>query len=188
MKMKKGKPRRITLRQRCKDAIEWLEGGHYLFLQDIKLEEIPEYVFGRPSKFHNVYCVVALHLGDMGFSVNEIAGALRICRQTTTNWKNKYPHFLAAMEESEDLRLAWFERSLRGSASGATNGSATSIKFGLTNIRPDLYKNKQEFEGRVDTTVEEVGMSPDTAGKLSVNKRRELLEVLKQAGESDTDD
>jgi len=182
-----GKRTPPSLRKRCTAAIKWAKDGKYSFVEDMDLDNVPDYVFGRPSKYHPLYCLVVLHLGTMGYSVNEIARELKVCRQTTTNWKADYPDFLAAMKETKYLRQAYFETCMRGSASGTTAGNSATIKFALTNINKDEYKNTQVFEGRVDTTVEEVGMSADTAKKLDPKKRREIIDVLNRVSESDTD-
>ena len=183
----KGRGVSITVKRRVDAALKWAEDAQFFTIDEIEKVKKAPYITGRPTKYQPVYALVVLHLGTMGYSHNEIARELKICHRTLHNWKHEHSEFLHALEDAFKLREAYFETCLRGSAFGTTKGNSNAIKFALTNVNPDIYKNTQVFEGRVDTTVEEVGMSADTAKKLDPKKRREILDVLNRVSESDTD-
>lgn len=71
---------------------------------------------GRPSDYRPEYCDAVIEMGEQGFSVVEMAAALKVSRNTLeTNWPKDHPEFLEAFTHARVASQAWWERMGRES-------------------------------------------------------------------------
>jgi hypothetical protein len=120
---------------------------------------------GRPTKYDPAYCdAVVDHMKD-GASVTSFAASIGVCRDTISEWMSVHDEFSAAVKRGKAVCAAWWERTAR---SGATGGLAnpTLCIFGLKNMAPDEWREKQEIEHSGDvahtvTRIELVGVAPE---------------------------
>ena len=64
---------------------------------------------GRPSDYDPAYCDKVIELGALGKSYEQIASVLGVTYRTMLNWRDTYPDFFHAMEESKAREMAWWE-------------------------------------------------------------------------------
>jgi len=64
---------------------------------------------GRPTDYDPAYCDKVVELGALGKSYEQIASVLGVTYRTMLNWRDTYPDFFRAMEESKAREMAWWE-------------------------------------------------------------------------------
>ena len=102
----------------------------------------------RPTKYKPEYCeAVVAHMSD-GSSVTSFAAEIDVSRSTITEWCDNYPEFSAAVKRAKAKCAAWWERQGRMGASGEANVNPTLVIFGLKNMSPDDWRDKQEIDHR----------------------------------------
>ena len=110
---------------------------------------------GRPTKYKSEYCFAVIEHMREGASVTSFAAEIDVARSTINEWINTYPEFSESVSRAKAKCAAWWERSLRASATTG-QGNATSISFGLTNIAPDDWRHTRS----VDHSSSDGSMSP----------------------------
>lgn len=107
-------------------------------------EKRPE---GRPSKYKEVYCnEVIQHMAE-GASLTAFAGDIGVARSTINQWMEDHPEFSEAVHVAKAKCAAWWERAGRNIAIGNGGpGAATLAVFGMKNMAPDDWRDKQEVD------------------------------------------
>jgi hypothetical protein len=122
----------------------------------------------RPTSYKPAFCAKVVALGKRGKSKAQIAAALGVARQTLENWMNEHPAFLAAMEQSRDLALAWWEDQGQSGVWEKRGGRKLNASLWSRSMAarfPAEYResSKLELEGRL--TLEDLvrqSMQPPT--------------------------
>lgn len=134
----------------------------------VSMEPIDAPTIGRPSSFKPEYIDQARKLCAAGHTDQEVADFFEISVPTLSNWKSKYPEFLAVLKNSKDISDERVERSLYHRAIGYTFESeeifqhqgeiirakvrkhippdTTAAIFWLKNRRRDLWRDVQRHE------------------------------------------
>lgn len=69
---------------------------------------------GRPTSYRPEYCDDVIQMGEEGYSVMEMAAALKVVRNTlVTEWPNAHPEFLIALTHARQASQSWWERKGR---------------------------------------------------------------------------
>jgi hypothetical protein len=63
----------------------------------------------RPSTYDAAYCEEVIRLGELGKSVEYMAGKLGVCVNTLSNWAEAHEEFLHAFTRARQLSLMWWE-------------------------------------------------------------------------------
>lgn len=117
-------------------------------------EKRPE---GRPSKYREVYCNDVVEHMAGGASLTSFAGEIGVSRATITNWMEEHPEFLAAVHVGKAKCAAWWEKQGRNIVQGGGGpGASTLAVFGMKNMAPDEWREKQEH----DHTSSDGSMTP----------------------------
>ena len=111
-----------------------------------KKKENPQ-TAGRPTLYKPEYCdMIVAHMAE-GASATSFAASVGVCRETITLWMNEHPEFMLSVKKGKAACATWWEKTARGNAvSGA--GNATLCIFGLKNMAPDEWREKQEIDHR----------------------------------------
>jgi len=105
---------------------------------------------------------------ELGATDDEVAKALGVCVRTLYRWQSQHPEFCQALKAGKEVADNRIERALYHKAAGYTydsekifqnNGEVVRVKitehvppdttamiFWLKNRRPDLWRDKREFE------------------------------------------
>lgn len=109
-------------------------------------------VGGRPSKYKPEYCeAVIAHMAD-GASLTSFAAEIGVSRATLTVWAEAHEEFFEAVGMAKAKCAAWWEKQARNIAQGGGGpGAATLCVFGLKNLSPEDWQDKQQHihEGRI---------------------------------------
>jgi hypothetical protein len=114
---------------------------------------MPEYVFGRPTKYTEEYCQLLIDHMAEGLSFEAFAGKVSTTKKTLYNWCESYPDFLHAKEiGTEKCRIFWEElgrdhvvsRTIPGVESTALNTGV--YVFNMKNRFPEEWKDKKEVD------------------------------------------
>ena len=100
---------------------------------------------GRPSKYKPTYCNEVITHCSEGASLTSFAAEIGVARSTINEWIEHYPEFSEAVKKAKAKCAAWWEKVNRANALEG-KGNATSCIFGLKNMAPDDWADKQQFE------------------------------------------
>lgn len=101
---------------------------------------------GRPSSYKPEYCAQVVEAMRAGFSLTAFAGMIGVARSTINEWMEGFPEFSEAVSRAKAARLLHWEEAAIGIAkTGAGPGAATVVIFGLKNMAPDEYSDRQEI-------------------------------------------
>lgn len=109
---------------------------------------------GRPTTYKPEYCQAVIeHMSD-GASLTSFAASIDCSRSTIGEWMNANPEFSAAVKIGKSKCAQWWEKVSRANAVEG-GGNATLCIFGLKNMAPDEWREKQEIEhsGKIDSNV-----------------------------------
>jgi len=110
---------------------------------------------GRPSKYKPEYCeAIVAHMAE-GASATSFAASIGVSRSTITEWASEHPEFSAAVTRGKTMCAAWWEKLARTNAMTG-DGNATLTVFGLKNMAPDDWREKQEVEHSGGVTVTKI--------------------------------
>ena len=112
---------------------------------------------GRPTKYEQRFCDMGIEHMSEGASITSFAAEIGVCRATITVWMDEHPEFLAAVKAGKAKCAAWWEKLGRLGASGAQPVNPTLVVFGLKNMSPDEWRDKQEH----DHTSSDKSMTPN---------------------------
>lgn len=65
---------------------------------------------GRPTEYKPEYCQRVLDMGAEGMSITEMAGELKVTRQTLFNWTEAHAEFFDAMQQASEISQCVWER------------------------------------------------------------------------------
>ena len=124
---------------------------------------------GRPSKYDPAYCQRIINHMAEGASVASFAAEIGVARDTISEWANRHPEFSAAVKIAKAKCGAWWETQGRNLAVNG-GGSATLVIFGLKNMSPDDWREKQEIQhgGKVDVRHRCVILPEKRVAEISV--------------------
>jgi len=92
--------------------------------------------------------MVVAHMAE-GASLTSFAAEIDVARDTITEWASVYPEFSLAVKRAKAKCAAWWEeRGREGAKAGAPQGANTLIIFGLKNMAPDEWADKQLLDHR----------------------------------------
>jgi hypothetical protein len=112
---------------------------------------------GRPSKYDPSYCELVVDLGADGKSRTQIAVAIGVNRETLSEWAKVHPEFSAALKESKERELAWWENIGQQQMVRPIPGfSASAFIFQLKNRFRDDYRDVQHQHGEHKITQTQV--------------------------------
>lgn len=88
----------------------------------------------RVSPYDPAYCDQIIAWGVDGGSIEAFAGEIGVGRQTLYDWKRDHPEFAEAANISVGKALVYWEKQLKGQASGTiSGGNAAAAIFGVKN-------------------------------------------------------
>lgn len=99
---------------------------------------------GRPSKYSEHYCDLIIEHMSEGASITSFAAEIGVARSTIDEWANNYPEFSGAVKIGKAKCAAWWEKLGRNNAITG-DGNATLVIFGLKNMAPEDFRDKQEI-------------------------------------------
>lgn len=100
---------------------------------------------GRPTNYKPEYCdQIVAHMAE-GASVTSFAASIGAARSTVSLWMETHPDFLEAVNIGKAACAAWWEAVSRRNAMEG-GGNATLCIFGLKNMAPDEWRDKQAVE------------------------------------------
>lgn len=112
---------------------------------------------GRPTDYRPEYCQMIIDHMEDGASVVSFAASISVARSTITEWANVHPEFSVALNTGKAKCAAWWDRRGRDIAvSGGGPGASAMVMFGLKNMAPDDFREKQE----IDHTSSDGSLSP----------------------------
>lgn len=100
---------------------------------------------GRPTKYRPEYCDAIIEHMSAGASMTSFAAEVGVARSTIGQWMQDYPEFKEAAEAAKAKCAAWWESVARKNAQTG-DGSAALVIFGLKNMSPEDWKDKQEID------------------------------------------
>lgn len=102
---------------------------------------------GRPSLYDPAYCAqVVEHMAD-GASLTSFAAEVDVARSTINEWMDAHTEFSEAVKRGKAKCAAWWELQGRTIAQkGGGPGANTLVIFGLKNMSPDDWRDKQEVD------------------------------------------
>lgn len=98
---------------------------------------------GRPSKYKPEYCDLIIEHMSEGASITSFAAEIGVARSTIDEWANNYTEFSGAVKIGKAKCAAWWEKLGRNNAITG-EGNATLVIFGLKNMAPEDFRDKQE--------------------------------------------
>ena len=102
---------------------------------------------GRPTLYKPEYCDMVVEHMAQGASLTSFAASIKTSRSVITVWMNEHPEFLRAAHEGKAACAAWWEENGRRLAKeGGAGASATLTVFGLKNMAPDEWRERQQIE------------------------------------------
>lgn len=110
---------------------------------------------GRPTKYDPKYCEEVIEYMKEGASLTSFAAHIGVARDTLSQWCVTHEEFSAAVKIGKANCAAWWENIARLNAVSG-NGNATLTIFGLKNMAPDDWRDRQE----IDLTSSDRSMSP----------------------------
>ena len=124
---------------------------------------------GRPTKYDPKYCQMVIdHMTD-GSSLTSFAAEIDVARSTINEWMYNNPDFSEAVKRGKAKCAAWWERAGRLGAIGAMDVNPTLVIFGLKNMSPDDWRDKQEL----DHTSSDGSMTPPAKFTYEIIKPRD---------------
>lgn len=102
---------------------------------------------GSPSKYRPEYCEALVKMMARGKSATSFAASIGVSRSTIQNWTKEHPEFLVAVERGKAAAASWWEDRIIDIAQNG-GGNATCAIFGVKNMAPDDWKDKQEVDHR----------------------------------------
>lgn len=100
---------------------------------------------GRPTDYEERYCTEIIeHMKD-GSSMSSFAAHIGVARSTINEWGYNHPEFSEAIKIGKAHCAAWWEKVARANALSGSGNAALTI-FGLKNMAPEDWKDKQEFD------------------------------------------
>lgn len=117
-------------------------------------EKRPE---GRPSKYKPAYCNEVVEHMAQGASLTSFAGEIGVARSTINQWMEDHSEFSEAVRVGKAKCAAWWEKAGRQIVMGGGGpGAATLAVFGIKNMAPEDWRDKQEH----DHTSSDGSMTP----------------------------
>lgn len=109
---------------------------------------------GRPTTYDPKYCQAVIEHMSEGASLTSFAASIMCSRATINVWMDAHPEFLESVKVGKALCATWWEKVSRANAVEG-GGNATLCIFGLKNMAPDEWREKQEIEhsGKIDSNV-----------------------------------
>lgn len=143
----------------------------------------PKPTNGRPTKYDPAICDRIVALGLVGKSKAQIRREIGIHHSTWGEWAQKYPEFSAAIKESYELSMAWWEDQ---GMSGMTRGvrfNATAYIFQMKNRFPAEYRDRQELTGKDGGAIQSVVAHtvPDMANVTDPREALKAFETFRMA-------
>ncbi len=124
---------------------------------------------GRPTTYKPEYCDMVIEHMSEGASLSSFAARIHCARSTINEWMSKNPEFSDAVKIAKASCAAWWESVARHNAVSG-DGNATLCIFGLKNMAPDDWREKQELKvdtninfdvNEIDNKLRELGINPD---------------------------
>ena len=106
----------------------------------------------RPTKYKPAYCDLVIEHMAEGASITSFAAEIGVARSSINEWMEQNPEFSEAVKIAKAKCSAWWERVGRRNAVEG-GGNATLVIFGLKNMAPDEWREKQEIEHSGEMTV-----------------------------------
>ena len=126
---------------------------------------------GRPTLFKSEYCAQVVDFCSQGYSLTAFAGHLRVCRDSITEWQNRYPEFASSVKKAKAARLTCLETGL------FSGKNTVAYIFALKNADPEEWRDVQrtELTGKDGGPVEIDRTDRDT---LMVEAKKRGLKVV----------
>lgn len=82
-----------------------------------------------------------------GFTLSAFCGLIGVARSALNNWILEYPDFREAVTRGKLLQARSWEKRAQAIADGNGGpGAASIVQFGLKNLAPDEWRDRQEVE------------------------------------------
>ena len=98
---------------------------------------------GRPSKYKPTYCDLVIEHMSEGASLTSFAAEIGVARSSINEWMENHAEFSEAVKIGKAKCAAWWEKLGRNNAITG-EGNATLVIFGLKNMAPEDFRDKQE--------------------------------------------
>ena len=126
---------------------------------------------GRPTRYNKIHHPIEIKLAcKLGYTEEEAAKELGVCKATITNWKKKHPEFLAALKKGKSEPDDEVEKSLFIKAIGYEYSEMVDE---MIIVKDKNGKEKQT--GAIKRKIYKKKMAPDTTAQIFwlKNRRRE---------------
>lgn len=121
---------------------------------------------GRPTKYLPEYCDMVIEHMSGGASLTSFAAEIDVARSTITEWTSQHPEFSAAIKRGKAKCAAWWESLGRSGAMGG-EVNPTLVIFGLKNMAPDDWRDKQE----IDHTTKGESIAPKIIERVIIDPK-----------------
>jgi len=89
---------------------------------------------GRPTKYQEEFCTLAIDFLSLGYSKEALAGYLHIAEDTLYDWIKNNPIFSEAVKEGvAQARLMWEQLGIKGSKGKVDNFNSVAWLFNMKN-------------------------------------------------------
>lgn len=107
---------------------------------------------GRPTDYKPEYCKKVIDHMSQGASLTSFAAEVDCARSTINEWMESNKEFSESVKIAKAKCAAWWEKRGRMGANGEQEVNPTLVIFGLKNMAPDEWREKQELQhsGSID--------------------------------------
>lgn len=133
---------------------------------------------GPKPKFEPWMCDKIIEVAAEGGHIPAMMSAINVfSKETWYRWKNDYPEFKEAVEKSEIVSQAFYEKlGLLGTMGQIKNFSATTYMITMNNKFGDEYK-RGTGGNNTEITINQVALSSDQLA-LKIAQKAEQLKML----------
>lgn len=68
---------------------------------------------GRPTLYDPSLCDEVIKHGKQGLSIQQMSAEMNLSLRVLYKWRDEHPEFMHALEEAQDLEMAWWENQAR---------------------------------------------------------------------------
>ena len=111
---------------------------------------------GRPSKYKQEYCELAIEMGREGKTIAQIGLACNVAKQTIYTWMKEHPEFLDAIKQSVSFAQAWYEEAGQKGLTADKFNSSLFTKIVSSRFRDDYTDSSTVYTRAVEVKEDDV--------------------------------